>query len=226
MEGESVIGSYELNQIYTGDCRELSKGIPDHSIDLIFTDPPYSKQYLYLYEWLAEEAARLLKPTGFLMVYVGGMYKSKIMGWFDKNLEYWWDFIAFNTGNAPIIWPRQVISRYKSILAYRPQGGTGKPRTNVLSVWKGSDVDKRYHIWQQDESTARYYIDCFSAPGDIVFDPCGGGGTTPNISAMLKRRFLAFEIDSSQAGIARARLTHNTQAPLFPAIANQMDLAL
>ena len=31
----------ELNKIYNGDCLELIKEIPDGSIDLICTDPPY-----------------------------------------------------------------------------------------------------------------------------------------------------------------------------------------
>lgn len=30
-----------LNQIVTGDARELAKRIPDESVDLIFTDPIY-----------------------------------------------------------------------------------------------------------------------------------------------------------------------------------------
>jgi site-specific DNA-methyltransferase (adenine-specific) len=32
----------ELNQIYCGDCLELMKEMPDNSVDLLFTDPPYA----------------------------------------------------------------------------------------------------------------------------------------------------------------------------------------
>lgn len=31
----------ELNQIYLGDCYELIKQLPDKSVDLVITDPPY-----------------------------------------------------------------------------------------------------------------------------------------------------------------------------------------
>jgi site-specific DNA-methyltransferase (adenine-specific) len=31
----------ELDKIYCGDCKELLKNIPDNSIDLVVTDPPY-----------------------------------------------------------------------------------------------------------------------------------------------------------------------------------------
>jgi site-specific DNA-methyltransferase (adenine-specific) len=33
-----------LNQIIQGDCYELMKGIPDGSIDLVITSPPYANQ--------------------------------------------------------------------------------------------------------------------------------------------------------------------------------------
>ena len=60
------LGAFELNHIYTGDAKELTKDIPNESIDLIFTDPVY--QNLDDYEWLAQEAARLLKPNSTLLV--------------------------------------------------------------------------------------------------------------------------------------------------------------
>jgi len=80
------------------------------------------------------------------------------------------------------------------------------PNTQVLSVWLGGGEDKRYHIWGQDESQARYYIDCFSAKDDIVLDLCAGGGTTPYIAHKLERRYLAFEIDAEIAEMARGRV--------------------
>ena len=33
-----------INQILQGDCIEVLKKLPDHSIDLIFADPPYNLQ--------------------------------------------------------------------------------------------------------------------------------------------------------------------------------------
>ena len=47
-----------------GDFREKGKEIEDNSIDLIFTNPPYSEQYLYLYEDLARLAIRGTETWG------------------------------------------------------------------------------------------------------------------------------------------------------------------
>jgi len=58
-----------VNQIICGDCKiELSK-ILNNSVDMIFVDPPYGKAGIYLYEIIAKEAARILKPGKFAVFY-------------------------------------------------------------------------------------------------------------------------------------------------------------
>jgi len=200
-----------IDTITIGDCRELVKAIPDKSIDLIFTDPPYPKKYHYLYEWLSSESPRVLKDDGFLLVYVGTYWKGEVMRIMGMGFEYYFDFILLNGGNSPVMWQRKVISRHKSIIAYRKKGTEGHPRTNVLSFWPGGGEDKRFHTWGQDESSARYYIDCFSRPGELIFDPFCGGGTTPAVCKMLNRRFIAFEVVPDIAEIARVRLLNTQQ---------------
>jgi len=85
------------------------------------------------------------------------------------------------------VWHRKTLARHKSILAFSKS--EGKPRCNTLGVWKGNGADKKYHQWGQDASTARYYIDCFTEPGDIVYDPMCGGGTVPFVCRELGRSF-------------------------------------
>jgi DNA modification methylase len=194
----------DSNTILHGDARQLSQHIADESIDLIFTDPPYPGKFLPLYEWLAEEAARVLKPGGFCLAYAGVYYKQQTMESLSKHLTYFWDFVSANLGDSPIIWPRKIISRHKSILAFVK--GKGLPRVNVISLWTGSGQDKRFHIWGQDEGTARYYIDCFSSPGDLIWEPFCGGGTTLVACTVLERKFIAFDIDLKAIQTTRTRL--------------------
>lgn len=200
-----------LNKITTGDARELAKQIPDNSIDLIFTDPPYLKEYIPLYGWLSQEAERVLKPGGFLLTYIGTYYKADIMPLLGQHLTYYWDLITMHPGDNSIIWQRRIIARYKSIMVYAK--GNALPRTNVLSAWQGGHQDKRYHVWGQDESTARYYIDCFSRRDMLIWDPFVGGGTTAVICKQLQRSYIAFELDPATADTARKRL--ETVQPLL-----------
>ena len=57
--------NYKL--VYGDFIEQSQKEIPDSSIDLIFTDPPYGKEYLSLYQELAKLAVRVLKPGGSLV---------------------------------------------------------------------------------------------------------------------------------------------------------------
>jgi site-specific DNA-methyltransferase (adenine-specific) len=62
--------------VYLGDCKEQLKLVPDNSVDLVFTSPPYADQRKTTYggipaeeyvEWflpIAGELSRVLKPTG------------------------------------------------------------------------------------------------------------------------------------------------------------------
>jgi len=64
------------SNLYLGDCKEKLKLLPDNSVDLIFTSPPYADQRKNTYggihpdkyvEWflpISLELLRVLKPTG------------------------------------------------------------------------------------------------------------------------------------------------------------------
>src|SRR5260221_11386922 len=103
-----------INEIETGDARELAKSIPDESVDLVFFDPPYLKQNSEngIYAWTAQEAARILKPGGFCLTYVGQMWKYECMFQLGKHLAYHWDYISFSNGYGTMIWSHHVIARH------------------------------------------------------------------------------------------------------------------
>ncbi len=72
----SLVTEGFINTIINGDCENVLKGIPDNSVDLIFTSPPYADQRTSTYggirpdqyvSWFlpkAKEFHRVLKPEG------------------------------------------------------------------------------------------------------------------------------------------------------------------
>lgn len=194
-------------EIVHGDAMALSKQyITDSSVDLIFTDPPYKKEFHYCYEWLAKEAVRVLKPNGFLIAYAGPYWKHRVMMTLGEQLEYFYDFILMHRGNTSILWPRRIITGYKSLLCYTRKESKAVPVTNVLGKYDGTGGDKRFHRWGQEANTARYYIDVFSHEGDLVVDYFLGGGTFAEVCKGLNRRFVGFEIDENTYNTDRERL--------------------
>lgn len=202
-----------LNQIITGDARELAKCIPDESVDLIFTDPPYPREFLPLYEWLAETAARVLKPGGLLITLSGNMYFDIVFSMLSKHLLYHWcgGMPHNNLGATTQIHPRQMMSGWKPMLWFSK--GAATRHAYVFDFWN-SPIDKRYHDWGQPVQWGQYYIDKLTILGELILDPFAGGGTVPAICKILRRNYIAFEIVPEVAERARERV-RNTQPPLF-----------
>jgi 16S rRNA G966 N2-methylase RsmD len=197
---------FPLNQIYTGNATKLASRIPDGSVDLIFTDPPYLKRYMWLYGWLAKEATRLLKPNGFLMTYVGNYWKCEAMALLRRHLDYFWDYTIIHGGDCPVQRNRRTRVRTKSILCYTLKGSKALPQAEVWSAIDGEGKSKQWHEWGQHEDEAKYYIECFTTPGDMVLDLFIGGGTTAVACEAIGRNWIGFEINATQADIARQRV--------------------
>src|SRR5688500_14556962 len=85
------------------DIRALP--VADNSIDLIFTGPPYVTEFIPLYDWLAREAMRVLKPSGFVLAMAGGLHIPKIYKFFeDSGLTYFFEMQQKSNGDAPTVW--------------------------------------------------------------------------------------------------------------------------
>jgi site-specific DNA-methyltransferase (adenine-specific) len=81
-----------INQIIQGDCLEVMRSMPDNSVDLIITDPPYFKvksdwwdrqwsdadKFLAWIDQLAEQWARLLKPNGSLYCFASPKMSARV----------------------------------------------------------------------------------------------------------------------------------------------------
>ena len=82
------------NQIVSGDARELTKRIPDESIDLIFTDPVYDR--IEDYEWLGLMGTKKLSQGGDVLVYCAHYHLADTIVAMKKSLDYRWVLIEKN----------------------------------------------------------------------------------------------------------------------------------
>lgn len=213
--------------IAQADIRALP--VPENSIDLIFTDPPYLTEFIPCYEWLANEAMRVLRPGGFIMAMCGGLHLPRLYRFFeDSGLIYFFEMYQKSNSDAPTVWKRAgdrsypVLARAKPIIVYSK--GVTVPRIggvhNIFETSPGWSDAKRFHKWGQDVNTCRYYIEYFSAPGDIVLDPFVGGGTTLIAAELIQRRAMGFDVDwkALQSTKARREGTEIPTALLLPGL--------
>ena len=101
----------ETNKIYNMDCLEGMKQLPDESVDLVFTDPPYNisqkgkifRDYrngkngdinMDFGEWdygfdmipFLQEAKRVLKENGSVIVWTSEQLYGDYRKWFAENM--------------------------------------------------------------------------------------------------------------------------------------------
>lgn len=215
-----------LDQIVTGNARELADRIPDSSIDLIFTDPVY--QQTDDYRWLAETALRVLKPKGAVLVWCSKpkLARSQI-AMEDAGLEYvytldytvtaktyrmrWYNLFCWTT---PCLWmqrdgsasrPRRWIpDNYADTILL--DGEAVELRAALGDTFVSTGGPSGSYIWNKNLGVLKAWIDAFSAPGATIYDPFTGSGSVPVVCKLLGRHFYASEIQPGVADEACIRL--------------------
>jgi len=206
----------EINRIYQSDIRDIQ--LPADSIDMVFTDPPYHRRYLYLYEELAKLAARVLKPGSYCFVYTGHALLPQVLGLMVQYLEYEW-LIALNNDYSHKMFVNRVLTKWRPVLVMRKPGAR-KKHAWIMDRMHAGQCDKSLHPWQQGVEPAIKYISAFTSEGDIVLDPFVGSGTTAVACIRTGRNYIAFDTDTDMVRIATERVEmekpeNRVQIPLF-----------
>lgn len=244
-----MLGPYELNRIYTGDARELAKAIPNESIGMIVTDPPYNvgkdygddindalpeQEYLDWYQWICQESYRVM-GNGYLYV---SCTTNQL--WTLKPL---WESFGFSfqmllmwhgpnyAGNSNTI-RQQWRLLYEPIMMFLKG-----PKLSMLNEVRGYQADailrytrpqsdfsgelKRIHPCQKPLGLYQNII--ARTPGQVVLDWFIGTGTTAMAAKSLGRGFIGYELNPLTAESARQRVAQ-TQPPLFVLEPEQLTL--
>lgn len=190
-------------QLFNCAVEELAQHIEPESVDAIITDPPYPKEYLDTYGFLAQFAAYALRPGGSLLAMCGQSYLPEIMAQMDGHLNYYWPLCLWTPGQAPHLWTRKVNTNWKPVLWYVKGEYTGETVSDVLK----SDVnDKRFHEWGQSESGWLQLVERFTVENELLVDPFVGGGTGAIVALQCRRRFIGADINADAIEATRKRL--------------------
>lgn len=206
------IGPYDCCTIVTGDAKELALAIPDESVDLIFTDPVYDR--IEDYRWLAETAMRVLRQDRACLTFCGiGYLPATMNALISGGLSYRWRLLV-RPVYAKEFHGRLCVMTQECLWYEKGRSSLRQSQFEFqYSTHKGfHDVDGSN--WGKGIDALLSWLEAFSSPQAVVFDPFCGGGTTPAICKMRGRHYLAFEILPDVAEQARRRV-RDTQPPLF-----------
>ena len=125
-------------ELYNGDCLEVMKQIPDHSIDMILCDPPYGTtrckwdQVINL-DLMWEQYKRIIKPGGGIILFSAEPFTQVLvtsnLKWFRYDLiwekEQGCDFL--NANRKPLRKHENILLFSNGKTIYNKQMVSGKP---------------------------------------------------------------------------------------------------
>jgi site-specific DNA-methyltransferase (adenine-specific) len=125
--------------LFLGDCKDILKKLPDHSVDLIITSPPYADQRKEMYggihpdkyvEWflpVTSELLRVLKPTGTFVLNIKekvldgerSVYVIELILEMRKQGWLWTEEFIWHKKNCyPGKWPNRFRDAWERLLQF------------------------------------------------------------------------------------------------------------
>jgi len=200
----------EMNSnIIIGDFRKKMDLVPDNSVSLIFTDPPYSNEAKKLFPYIAEFAKKKLISGGSILCYCGQLQLYSAMESFEKELRFWWTICCLHSGKKTLMREYGIRCHWKPILWY-VKDKRENPQDIVIDIISGGQ-EKEEHEWQQAINEAIYWIEKLCPVNGIVCDMFLGSGTTALAAEQLKRKWIGFEKDIAVAKIANERINNDSK---------------
>ena len=210
-----------------GDCFELLQGIPDESVDMVLTDPPYGMNFQSGHrkskyekikgdsnlDWLDDfvnEIYRVSKPNTAHYVFCSfhhiDKFKQAIEKKFKvKNILTW---VKNNTSMGDL---KGDFAPKTEFIIFFHKGRkliNGKRDPNVLEFKK---TRNELHPTQKPVDMTEYLIEKFSDEGNLILDPFMGSGTTGIACINTNRNFIGMELDKEYFDMANERISKHKQ---------------
>ena len=138
-----------------GDCLELMKDIPDASVDMVLTDPPYGTtackwDSVIPFEPMWEQLKRITKPNGAIVLFGSEPFSSALRMSNIKQYKYDWIWEKdngtgfLNAKKQPLKVVETISVFYKSQCSYNPQMRLGyKPYKTTHGATKTENYGKQ-----------------------------------------------------------------------------------
>lgn len=223
-----------MNKIYLGDAYELIKQVPDHSIDLIYTDIPYlledggmsptklgqrlvkkRKELKPIMDGIDysifDEFARVCKGI-YVYIWCSTQQMPDIMNYFVKEKKCRMNVLTWCKTNPAPMTNGMWLPDTEYCLLFKEKG---TPRYNdgydlkhkwYVSGANKEDKDNFIHPTIKPLELVKKHLKHSSNEGDVILDPFAGSGTTLKAAKDLNRQYIGFEIDEQYYKIAKDRL--------------------
>lgn len=219
-------------ELHLGDCLEVMRQIPDGTVDMVLTDPPYGIDFQSArikdkakrkpkiigdketQTAFISEIARILKPTGAVCIFTRWDVQQKVIDEMavcdmkPRNVLIW-DKVIHGMGDLK----RAFGSRYESIVFYSAQNFrfNGKRPTDIIKCTRVA-ASQLVHPNEKPIKLLESLIEPCTVEGGLVLDCFMGSGSTGAACVRTGRRFIGIEKDPQYFQIAKERLEAEVNA--------------
>lgn len=225
------IGVFETNHIYNMDCLDGMRQIPDKSVDVSFTSPPYnrvvddtydyfcdvSEDYYKLLVDTTDEMLRLTKKNVIVNIQMNACNKIELCKWIGRYADEMRGVIVWEKTNPrPASNPREdgtfsVTNAYEFFFVL---GGAKEFRANgkIKNIIQTSVNSEHFegHGAVMKREVCDWFIKHFTVGGDLVMDCFSGLGTTALCCELLGRKYIGFEITEEYHRASLERIKRET----------------
>jgi site-specific DNA-methyltransferase (adenine-specific) len=207
--------------LYLDDCFDVMQFMRNDSVDVTFTSPPYNrkrndkytnyddtiKDYFGFLVRSIDEMRRVTKGNVYVNLQKNYYNKVDIFRLFGHYAEELYEVFVWEKSNPMPANNYSVTNAYEFILAFGDKCKANHNYTkNHLTT---SVVTNRLqsHKAVMHPALADFFVKNFTQPGDRVFDPFMGSGTTGVSCIKNGRKFTGVEIDEEYYNIAKERIS-------------------
>jgi site-specific DNA-methyltransferase (adenine-specific) len=179
-----------LIDVRLGAFPDVLDDVTPESAALVVADPPWND--LVAWSAIGLFSARVLKPNGILLAYMGNRWCFEAMDLLSAYLNR--VRLAFLPAPHEGPWdPTVNCHEAGSFMVIMAQGGFDPPAPWSNMV-EGVVRGQRWHPFQRPLANVKHYVEAFTSPGDLVIDPFLGSGTTAVACAQLGRNLVGCDI--------------------------------
>lgn len=199
-------------KLFEGDCLEVMKGIDLKNVQAVISDVPYGGNYDCDYtRFTGGEAEKREYPN-----VIGDDKPFDPTPWMQFDKVILWGYQHFSDKmplGTILVWLKKRDSKLGKMLSDAElawqKGGQGV--YVFRHIWDGFDKEsergiKRVHPTQKPIELMRWCIKRITKPGDTVFDPYMGSGTTGVACVLEGRNFVGVDLYPEYVEIASKRI--------------------
>ena len=178
-------------QIFNEDCFQTMSRLPEDSVDVVFTSPPYNRKrndkyshyddtiedyYGFLHK-VVSESIRIAKRSVFLNIQKNYYNKSEVFGIFGEFRNQISELFIWEKSNPMPASGFSITNSYEFVLAFGETLKSNRTYTKnhfTTSVAKMPDDHKAV----MHKAASDYFIGNFCSASAVVYDPFMGTGTT------------------------------------------------